>query len=127
MQIVDDLEQQPERWRVGVTTFPLVSAAGGSTELCLFEQVSQPGYGASAHKHKVEELLEVKEGCAEILVRAESKFVGENQSALIPADVSPSFCNFGDTTLRARATLASPAFEAVYDPYEEASRGWEAG
>ena len=127
VQIVDDLKRQPECWRDGVTTFPLVSAAGGSTELCIFEQVCQPGHGVPTHRQKVEELLEVKEDSAEILVRAESNFVGENQSVLITAGVSYSFSNSGDKTLRVRATRASLAFEAVYESAEEVFRGWEAG
>ena len=62
-----------------------------------------------------------------MFVGAESGFAGENRSLPVPAGVSHSFRNSGDKPLRARATLASPAFEAVYESAEEVSRGWEAG
>ena len=62
-----------------------------------------------------------------MFIGAESGFAGENQSVLISADVSRSFRNTGDKTLRARATLPPPAFKAVHESAEEASRRWEAG
>lgn len=127
MRIVDHVQRKPERWRGGVTTFPLVSAAGGSTGLCIFDQVCQAGHGAPAHKHQVEEVPDVKEGYAEMFVGAESGFAGENRSLLIPADVSHSFRNSGDKALRARATLAPQAFEAVCESAEKACRRWDAG
>ena len=62
-----------------------------------------------------------------MFIGAESGFAGENQSVLISADVGRSFRSTGDKTLRARATLAPPAFEAVHESAEVASRRWEAG
>lgn len=105
MQIVDHFRQQPEQGREGVATFPLISAAEGSAQFCIFEQVRQPGDGAPAQKHAVEEVLEVTKGCAEIFVVAESGFVGVSQSVFIPAGVSHSFRNSGDKTLRVRASF----------------------
>lgn len=127
MQIVDQARQQREQWREGVATFPLISAAEGSSQFCIFEQVRQPGHGAPAQRHAVEEVLEVTKGCAEIFVAAESGFAGVSQSVLIPAGVSHSFRNSGDKTLRVRATLASPAFEAIYESSNKVSRRWIRG
>ena len=123
MHIVNRVRQRLEQWREGAATISLVPAAGGSTQPGIFEQVSLPCHGASACKHAVEEALEVKEGCAEILVGAGSDIVGASQSVPIPAGVSHSFRNSGGTTLRLRATLASPPFEAIHDPAYEISRG----
>ena len=123
MHIVNRVLQHLEQWREGAATISLVSAAGGSTQLGIFEQVSLPCHCAPARKYAVEEAVEVKESCAEILVGAGSDIVGASQSVPIPAGVSHSFRNSGDATLRLRATLASPAFEAIHDSAYENSRG----
>lgn len=111
-----------EKWREGVLTSMRISAVVGSHQLCIFEQLCQPGLGAPMHSHTVEEILEVIEGQAEIRIEEEVMLVLPNQSVIVPAGSRHGFTNSGAGTLKVRATLASPVFEASYDDSGELKR-----
>ncbi len=111
-----------EKWREGVLTSMRISAVVGSHQLCIFEQLCQPGLGAPMHAHTVEEILEVIEGQAEIRIEDEVMSVLPNQSVIVPAGSRHGFKNSGAGTLKVRATLASPIFEASYDDSGEVKR-----
>lgn len=124
MDILSRSDQEPELWRSGVTTLPLCSAVNGGKEICIFEQICDPGCGAPMHVHPVEEVLEVIEGRAEVFVGEERGSVGAEQSVLIPAGARHGFTNSGQGALRVRATLAMPFFEAVYEGASGVKRRW---
>lgn len=122
------LDPQPlEDWRDGVRTSMRVSSVVGAHQLCIFEQLCAPGLGAPMHLHAVEEVLEVMEGQAEITIGDDRTLVSVNQSILIPAGVRHGFVNIGAQTLRVRATLAAPIFEASYENRGEISRRYVTG
>ena len=66
MDVIDHAGQGQEEWRPGVLTRMRVSGLTGAAQLCVFEQWCDPGCGAPAHVHTVEEVLTVLYGCAEI-------------------------------------------------------------
>ena len=122
MQVLDHRLQPLEKWRDGVMTQMWISATTESRQLCIFEQVCEPGLGAPMHLHAVEEVLEICEGTAQVFLRDQSMTVSANQSVLIPAGARHGFKNIGTGILRVRATLAAPIFEASYDDRAELSR-----
>lgn len=122
MTMLDHETQPLEAWRDGVMTQMRVSALVRSAQLCIFEQYCDPGLGAPIHLHAVEEVLEVFEGEAEIVVAGERYRAGPNKSVLIPAGVEHGFKNVGTGILKVRATLAAPIFEASYEDRNELSR-----
>lgn len=122
MDVIDHATQDLEVWREGVKTQMRTSALTKTHQLCLFEQFCDPGLGAPIHIHAVEEVLEVIEGQAEIVLGDESRVVTNNQSVVIPAGMRHGFKNVGDGILRVRATLAAAIFEASYDDRRELSR-----
>jgi len=124
MTLLDHESQPLEQWREGVMTLMRVSALVRSSQLCIFEQFCDPGLGAPLHLHAVEEVLEVMEGEAEIMLRGESLTLRANQSIVIPAGARHGFRNIGSGILKVRATLASPIFEASYDDRAAQSRRW---
>lgn len=124
MKIIDHAVEPRDEWRPGVLTRMRVSAKGGSTQLCLFEQWCDPGLGAPTHYHAVEEVLSVVAGEAEVWVGEERARVAAGQSVVIAAGISHGFKNCGTTTLHVMATLASPVFEAAYEDKRETPRRW---
>ena len=113
MRIIDHAGQEREAWRPGVLTRMRVSALTGAAQLCVFEQWCDPGCGAPAHLHTVEEVLTVLDGCAEIWVGEESATVRAGQSVIVPAGHRHGFRNAGETMLHMEATLAAPMFGPV--------------
>ena len=93
MRIVDHAGQERELWRPGVLTRMRVSALTGAAQLCVFEQWCDPGCGAPAHLHTVEEVLTVLDGCAEIWVGEERTTVMAGQSVIVPAGQRHGFRN----------------------------------
>ncbi|MFV0296617.1 MAG: cupin domain-containing protein [Hyphomicrobiaceae bacterium] len=126
-QLIDHESQAKDVWRQGVMTRMIASAVSGTRQLCIFEQWCDPGLGAPAHLHAVEEILTVLEGEAEIWVETEHHRVTAGQSAIIPAGRRHGFSNMGKGVLRVQATLASPVFEAAYDDKSETPRRWLPG
>lgn len=124
MTVIDHASQPKDEWRPGVLTRMVVSAVAGSRQLCVFEQWCDPGLGAPAHLHAVEEILTVLEGEAEIFVESELQRATAGQSVVIPAGLRHGFKNCGTGTLRVQAILASPVFEAAYDDARETPRRW---
>lgn len=122
MTVLDHTTQAVETWRDGVETQMRVSALTASHQLCIFEQYCAPGHGAPLHIHAVEEVLEVMDGTAEITLGEETRVVTANQSVLIPAGARHGFKNVGTGTLKVRATMAAPIFEATYSGRSELSR-----
>jgi mannose-6-phosphate isomerase-like protein (cupin superfamily) len=113
MRIVDHAGQEREQWRAGVLTRMRVSTATGAEQLCVFEQWCDPGCGAPAHLHTVEEVLTVRAGRAEIWIGEESAVVTAGQSVIVPAGRRHGFRNAGETTLHMEAVLAAPSFGPV--------------
>lgn len=124
MTIIDHVSQPKDEWRPGVLTRMVTSASIGASQLCVFEQWCDPGLGAPAHLHAVEEVLTVLEGEAEVFVEAERRQVTVGQSVVIAAGLKHGFRNSGAGTLRVQAILASPVFEAAYDDARETPRRW---
>lgn len=122
MKIIKHDDMEKVDWRPGVETRMLVSAQTGSVQLCIFEQICQPGLGAPMHLHAVEEVLTVVEGRAEIWVGKEQTIAESGHSVLIPAGTLHGFRNIGDVPLHMRAVLAAPIFEASYQDRAELSR-----
>ncbi len=122
--LVDHASQPKDAWRPGVLTRMIASASAGTSQLCVFEQWCDPGLGAPAHLHAVEEILTVLEGEAEIVVAGESQRATAGQSVIVPAGRKHSFRNTGAGVLRVQAILASPVFEAAYDDARETPRRW---
>jgi quercetin dioxygenase-like cupin family protein len=124
LTIIDHASQPKDEWRPGVLTRMVASAAAGSSQLAVFEQWCDPGLGAPAHLHAVEEILTVLEGEADVWVDDEHRQLTAGQSALIAAGCKHGFTNTGTGTLRVQAILASPVFEAAYDDARETPRRW---
>jgi quercetin dioxygenase-like cupin family protein len=124
MTVIDHASQPKDQWRPGVLTRMVASATVGTSQLCVFEQWCDPGLGAPAHLHAVEEILTVLEGEAEIFVEAERHRATAGQSVVVPAGRKHGFKNSGSGTLRVQAILASPVFEAAYDDARETPRRW---
>lgn len=127
MTVVDHASQPKDEWRPGVMTRMISSAAVGATQLTIFEQWCDPGLGAPAHLHAVEEVLTVLEGEAEVWLESEHRRVTAGQSVLVPAGRKHGFRNTGTSILRVQAILASPVFEAAYDDARETPRRWLPG
>ena len=122
MALIDHAGQAAEDWRPGVSTTMLVSAVTGAHQLCIFDQMCQPGLGAPTHLHAVEEVLTIIAGEAEIWIGDERHNVTAGQSVLIAAGRWHGFRNTGRDVLHVRATLAAPIFEASYQDKRELSR-----
>ncbi|HTT85127.1 MAG TPA: cupin domain-containing protein [Rhizomicrobium sp.] len=127
MQIIDLNRQPKEEWRPGVMTQMYVSARNGATQLCIFEQWCDPGFGAPTHLHAVEEILRVFEGEAQVWIGEERVTLTAGQLVAVPAGRKHGFSNSGKTTLRIQSTLAEPVFEAAYDDKRETPRRWLPG
>ncbi|MGE0767655.1 MAG: cupin domain-containing protein [Hyphomicrobiaceae bacterium] len=124
MTVIDRATQPKDEWRQGVLTRMIASAAVGTRQLCLFEQWCDPGLGAPAHLHAVEEILTVLDGEAEVVVENDRQVVTTGHSVVIAAGRKHSFRNIGKGVLRVQAILASPVFEAAYDDARETPRRW---
>lgn len=124
MTVVDHASQPKDEWRPGVLTRMIASAGNGTAQIAVFEQWCDPGLGAPAHLHAVEEILTVLEGEALVWVDEERRQLTAGQSAVIPAGRKHGFHNTGTGTLRVQAILASPVFEAAYDDARETPRRW---
>jgi mannose-6-phosphate isomerase-like protein (cupin superfamily) len=124
MEILKHDDQPLEKWRDGVMTQMRMSFLLGGRQLCIFDQLCAPGFGAPTHIHAVEEVLEVIAGSAEIWLNDGISIATANQSVLIPAGARHGFRNVGTGTLRVRATLAAPIFEAQYESSDETRRRW---
>ena len=125
MMVNDPNDAPPELWRPGVETRMMISARNGATALCLFEQWVAPGSGAPTHRHRVEEVLRVCEGEADMWIEDDHVTVTSGQSLIIPAGRRHGFSNSGKGTLHVQAILASPIFEALPDGATETVRRWE--
>ena len=124
MKVVDHRDRPLEQWRPGVETRMLVSASNGATQLCIFEQWIAPETGAPTHVHRVEEVLTVLEGEAEMWLDDERTVVSAGRTFIVPAGRKHGFRNIGAVTLHIHAVLASAVFEAVFEGSTETVRRW---
>lgn len=124
MNVSNPGQAVPERWRPGVETRMVVSAANGAAQLCIFEQWVAPGMGAPTHSHPVEEVLTVREGEAEMWIDDDRAVVTSGQSLIVPAGRKHGYRNCGTATLHVHAVLASPVFEAMPEGATEVTRRW---
>jgi quercetin dioxygenase-like cupin family protein len=127
MRIIVHADHLREQWRPDVVTRMLVSAAVGSSQLCLFEQWCEPGAGAPTHHHAVEEVLTVLNGVAEVWLNEQTQTVQAGQSLIIPAGQPHGFRNVGPTQLHLQFVLGAPIFEAAYEDHRETPRRWRPG
>lgn len=127
MQVIVHEQWPAELWRPGVSTRMLVSGLTGAGELCVFEQVCDPGCGAPAHRHTVEEVLTVCAGQAEVWLGDDRASLTAGQSVVVPPGVGHGFSNVGGGPLHVRAVLAAPVFEAAFDGQSGLVRRWAAG
>jgi quercetin dioxygenase-like cupin family protein len=103
-------------WRPGVRTRLLAAASTGAQQLCIFEQWSEPGTGAPAHRHPgVEEAVSVLAGDAELWVEDERRRLGPGDTVVVPPDRRHGFTNVGTSTLHTLAVFADPTPPVVYD------------
>ncbi|AZO13222.1 cupin domain-containing protein [Mesorhizobium sp. M3A.F.Ca.ET.174.01.1.1] len=101
-----------------------IAAANGAAELCIFEQWADPGAGAPTHSHRVEEVLTVIAGEAEMWIDDRRAVLAAGQSLIIPAHREHGFRNIGSGVLHVHAVLASSIFEASFDGAAEPVRHW---
>ena len=127
LMTIDHASQPRDQWRPGVLTRMIASAASGTSQLAVFEQWCDPGLGAPAHLHAVEEILTVLEGEALVWMEDERRQLSAGQSAVIPAGRKHGFENTGAGILHVQAILAAPVFEAAYDDARETPRRWLPG
>ena len=127
MKIAVHSDQPREEWRPGVETRMHVSASNGATQLCIFEQWVAPGAGAPTHSHKVEEVLTVISGEADMWIDEQHVVVSGGQSLIVPTGCRHGFRNVGSATLHLQAVLAAPILEATFDGSSEAVRRWLGG
>jgi mannose-6-phosphate isomerase-like protein (cupin superfamily) len=116
--------QAKEEWRVGVVTRMRVSELTGSEALCIFEQWCDPGTDAPTHTHKVEEVLSVISGKAEVRLGDKLATLTQNESVIVPAELIHGFRNIGNEELHMLAILASGHFEANPSPEGEPIVRW---
>jgi uncharacterized RmlC-like cupin family protein len=103
-------------WRPGVRTRLIAAAATGSQQLCVFEQWSEPGTGAPAHRHPgTEEAVSVLAGEAEIWIEGERHGLRAGDTVFVPPDCRHGFTNVGTATLHTLAVFADPTPPVVYD------------
>jgi quercetin dioxygenase-like cupin family protein len=126
MKISDPTARPPEQWRPGVETRMVISAENGAAQLCIFEQCAAPGQGAPTHSHRVEEVLTVREGEADMWIGEEHVTVSAGQSLVVPAGRKHGYRNSGTGTLHLHAVLASPIFESWPEGATEPVRRWVA-
>lgn len=124
MKAINHETQPKEEWRSGVVTRMCISELTGSKELCIFEQWCLPGTGAPLHTHKVEEVLSVISGKAEVRLGDKTTILRKYESVVIPAGLEHGFRNIGNEELQMRAILAEGYFEANPCPHGEAIVRW---
>jgi quercetin dioxygenase-like cupin family protein len=124
MQVIRHEAHAEEAWRPGVVSRMHVSAATGSTALCIFEQWIAPGAGPPSHTHPVEEVLSVLEGEAEVWLGDARETVSAGQSVVVPAGAWHGFRNCGSTPLHLLAILAAPVFETSFEGRPEPVVRW---
>jgi mannose-6-phosphate isomerase-like protein (cupin superfamily) len=124
MKAINHQTQPKEEWRTGVLTRMCISELTGSKELCVFEQWCAPGTGAPMHTHKVEEVLSVISGKAEVRLGSKTAVLSQSESVVVPAGLKHGFRNIGDEELHMRAILAEGYFEAKPSPQGEAIVRW---
>ena len=103
-------------WRPGVRTRLVAAASTGARQLCVFEQWSEPGTGAPAHRHPgVEEAVSVLAGEADFWLEDECRRVEAGDTVLVPGDRRHRFVNVGASELHTLAVFPSPAPPVIYD------------
>jgi len=125
MSVIDPTLHPMEEWRPGVLTRMQVSAATGTTAICMFEQWISPGSGARRHTHPVEEVLTVLSGEAELWLDNVWQTASAGRSLVIPAGREHGFRNTSSGILHLHAILAAPRFEASYEGQSEAVIRWD--
>ena len=124
MKAINHETQPTEEWRAGVVTRMSISELTGSKELCVFEQWCLPGCGAPMHTHKVEEVLSVIIGKAEIRLGNKTTVLTASEAVIVPAGLEHGFRNVGESELHMQAILAAGYFEAYPSPHGEAIVRW---
>ena len=103
MNVTDIRDASAEQWRPGVETRMLVAAKNGARQLCIFEQLIAPGAGAPTHSHRVEEVLTVRDGEAEMWLDDERISLSAGQSLIVPPGCKHGFRNSGGNPMTGSA------------------------
>jgi 3-isopropylmalate dehydrogenase len=91
----------------GVRTYPLVSAATGSTQTLSGVTEIDPGAAVPLHFHNCDETVVVLEGEAQAEIAGQAHQVGPGETTWIPAGVHHRFRNAGEARVRIFWTYAS--------------------
>lgn len=103
-------------WRPGVRTRLVAATSTGATQLCIFEQWSDPGTGAPGHRHPgVEEAVAVLEGEAAFELEEATLPLRGGDTVLVPPDGWHRFTNVGAGVLHTMAVFPVPSPPVVYD------------
>lgn len=103
-------------WRPGVRTRMIAARSTGATQLCVFEQWSEPGTGAPWHVHPgIEEAITVLAGEAEIVVGEERRLARAGETVFVLPGARHRFANVGDGVLHTLAVFPVPSPPVVYD------------
>ena len=124
MKVINRETQPKEEWRAGVVTRMHISELTGSMELCIFEQWCAPGTGTPTHTHRVEEVLSVISGKAEVHLGDKTAILSKYESVIVPAGLEHGFRNVGNDDLHMQAILAAGYFEANASPHGETIVQW---
>lgn len=76
------------------------------------------------HTHKVEEVLSVISGKAEVRLGSKITVLTASESVIVPAGLEHGFLNVGNRELHMQAILAAGYFEANPIPHGEAIVRW---
>lgn len=102
-------------WRGGTTTYMHAGEALGSEQLCVFEQLHDPGGGAPPHRHPgLEESVTVLAGRARFEVEGEEALVESVATVIVPAGAEHSFTNVGDEPLWVIASMPAAVAAVEY-------------
>ena len=102
-------------WRGGTATYLHAGQAVGSEQLCVFEQLHEPGGGAPAHRHPgLEETLTVLDGRARFEGGGEEALVDAVSTVIVPAGIEHSFTNVGEAPLWVLAAFPAAVPQVEY-------------
>ena len=121
-------EQEWETWRGGVQTRLWAAASTGSKSLCIGEQFFEPEAESPVHWHYSEEILNITEGRAKVIVDGEEMIVDGAHTVIFPAQSRHGFVNLGPGRLHVVGVFAWPFYETYWehDPENVFTREWEA-
>ena len=102
-------------WRSGTTTYMHAGEAVGAEQLCVFEQLHEPGGGAPSHRHPgFEEAVTILAGQARFEVEGKVADVEAVATVIVPAGAEHAFTNVGDEPLWVIASMPAAVAAVEY-------------